>query len=229
MQNYHQMIFTNELGGGEIVALQLAADLQRKPGLHNLWIPARGPATTAAEEKGLAWQNSQLGDVLTDSKFESARSNWRIWRLLHSTSPGVLHLHSPCHYGALSVGMQMSKVKRIVHVHLELEKDVLKWAFRRPPEVIMTCARFLVDYVRNSLPEKKQDNQKIVCVPNAIDISRFSPGDKHAARRQLGIPFNEFVVLMVANLATHKGQETALRTVAILKQKIYPLLFGWPA
>ena len=222
------MIFTSELGGAEIVALQLVADLQKKSEHCTLWIPGRGEATAAAERKGLMWQEFQLGNVLTNSRIDAARSNWKIWRLLHSRLPGLLHVHCPCHYGALSVGLQMSGLKRIVHVHIEIEKEVLRWAFRRPPEVIITCARYLADDVRSILPEEKQATQEIVSVPNAIDTSRFSPGDKQAARVRLGVPVDKFLVLMVANLAAHKGQETALRTIAILNTMKVPVVL-WMA
>jgi glycosyltransferase involved in cell wall biosynthesis len=109
-------------------------------------------------------------------------------------------------------------VKRVVHVHIQAEIDHAGWTFRVPPELIITCARFLVDDVRAGIPARFRDKQRIVAVLNAVDVERFVPGDRQAAKRGLGLPATP-LILMLANLAPHKGQETALRAVAALKQR----------
>jgi len=88
--------------------------------------------------------------------------------------------------------------------------------------VIITCARFLVDQVRNALPDHLQRTQSIVAVPNAVDMDRFHPEDKDLAKQKVGAPRNIPLILLVANLAPHKGHkghETAIRAVAILKER----------
>jgi glycosyltransferase involved in cell wall biosynthesis len=76
-----------------------------------------------------------------------------------------------------------------------------------------------VDQVRRALPAAHQERQKIVAVPNAVDTRRFWPGDKEDAKARVGAPANVPLVLMLANLAPHKGQETAIRAMALLKQR----------
>ena len=134
MQNYHQMVFTSELGGAEVFALQLAATLRKKAGHCNLWIPGAGQAATAAEEMGISWRNYDVGDSLNRSKIQAVKSNWRIWRLLRSETPGLLHVHSPYHYGVLSLGLKMSSLKSVVHVHLEAEHELFRWALGGPAD-----------------------------------------------------------------------------------------------
>jgi glycosyltransferase involved in cell wall biosynthesis len=56
-------------------------------------------------------------------------------------------------------------------------------------------------------------------VPNAVDTKRFSPGDKIAAKAKVGAPIGQPLALMLANLAPHKGQETAIRAMGLLKQR----------
>jgi len=51
-----------------------------------------------------------------------------------------------------------------------------------------------------------------------VDIKRLSPGDKSAAKLRVGAPPSVPLVLMLANLAPHKGQETAIRVAAALKK-----------
>ncbi len=97
--------------------------------------------------------------------------------------------------------------------------DTLRWAFKYPPEMIVTCARYLVDYVRGSLGERYQRKQRIIAVPNAVDTEKFFPGDKDEAKRRTGAATDVPLILMLANLAPLKGQETAIRAVAELKKR----------
>jgi len=217
------MVFTRELGGAEVVALQLAAAVRKKAGHCNLWVPGSGQVTTAAVEMGVSWRNYDVGDCLNKSRIQVVKSNWRIWRLLRSETPGLLHVHSPYHYGVLSLGLKMSRLKTVVHVQLEAENELFRWAFKRPPDIIMTCARFLSDRIRGIIPTALQDVQRIVTMPNAVDIDRFYPGDKSAAKVRFGVSRQTLLVLMVANLARHKGQETALRATALLKDRGMPV------
>ena len=161
--------------------MQLVADLQKKSGHCNLWIPGGVRFTAVAEAKDLCGENF----------------SWEVFKLIRSRSSRIkLENLAPttfafarscmCIRSATTerypFGMQMCGLKRIVRVHLEVEKEVLRWAFRGLSEVIMTCARFLADYGRSILPEERQRTQKVVSVPNAIDISRFYPGDKQIGR-----------------------------------------------
>ena len=104
------------------------------------------------------------------------------------TGTGIAHIHSPYHYKAFQMGLGMSGVKTVVHVHLQEGEEGLRWAFEKPPDIIITCARMLEEYVRRTLPERYQKHQRIVSVPNAIDIDRFSPGDKTTAKQRVGAP-----------------------------------------
>ena len=117
------------------------------------------------------------------------------------------------------MGLRFSGLKTVVHVHLEEGRSGLEWAFRRSPNAIITCARFLMDHVRSAIPEHRQNAIKFFAVPNAVDTDRFGPGDQIAAKVRVGISLERPMVLMVANLSAHKGQETALRAAAILKEK----------
>ncbi len=85
--------------------------------------------------------------------------------------------------------------------------------------MIITCAKYLVDYVRRSLAEKYQERQRIVTVPNSVDANEFFPGDKVEAKRRMGTATGVPLILVLANLFPHKGQETAIRAVAELKKR----------
>jgi glycosyltransferase involved in cell wall biosynthesis len=102
---------------------------------------------------------------------------------------------------------------------LEEGEAGLRWAFKIVPEMIVCCARFLTEQVRRALPEKAAASTRIVAAPNAVDTEKFAPGDKVAAKAKVGAPLDRPLALMLANLSPHKGQATAIRAVALLKQR----------
>jgi glycosyltransferase involved in cell wall biosynthesis len=121
--------------------------------------------------------------------------------------------------GALRWGLMRTGLTRVVHIHLEEGEPSLRWAFKSPPDLIISCARFLVDLVRRALPKGSAGRTRIVAVPNAVDTEQFTPGSKEQAKARVGAPAGRPLLLMLANLAPHKGQETAIRAVALLKQR----------
>lgn len=217
--SYHQLLISREIGGAGLVALHLAKTLSRRTEQCHIWIPGNGPAQRAADELALTSHEYDSTGVFSSGKVQSAVANWKFYRVLRDYRPGIIHVHSPICYGAVQRGLKLSRLKRIVHVHGEEEMDTLRWAFKYPPEMIVTCARYLVDYVRGSLGERYQRKQRIIAVPNAVDTEKFFPGDKDEAKRRTGAATDVPLILMLANLAPLKGQETAIRAVAELKKR----------
>jgi glycosyltransferase involved in cell wall biosynthesis len=61
--------------------------------------------------------------------------------------------------------------------------------------------------------------EKIRVVPNGVDVSRFRPGERAAARRRLGLPPDRTVLLSVGGLNEGKGQHRVVRLLpGLLKQ-----------
>jgi glycosyltransferase involved in cell wall biosynthesis len=218
MAYFHQMIVSKELGGAGIIAMQFASFLRDKGQKYCVWVPGNGAAFDKAQQLALKSHAYDASCVFSTSKLRAAIGNWKIWRNFRPYRPGLVHIYSPYHYRVFQAGCAMSGLKTVVHVQLQEPEEGLRWAFQRPPDVIVTCARTLVEYVRYTLPKQYQKYQRIIAVPNAIDTERFYPGDKATAKQRVGAPLCSPLVLMVANLAPHKGQETVIRATAILKK-----------
>ncbi len=54
------------------------------------------------------------------------------------------------------------------------------------------------------------DRSRIIVEPNGVDLDRFHPGDRQKARRELGLPEDEQIVLYIGTLYAWKGVETLL-------------------
>lgn len=67
--------------------------------------------------------------------------------------------------------------------------------------------------------------EKIVVIPNGVDISRFKPRDKRYARKILRLPLNRKIILFVGGDLDRKNFWLALRVVKAVKRNIPNLLF----
>jgi L-malate glycosyltransferase len=217
--HYHQVLPSAELGGGNLVALELAAFLRERGECTSIWVPGEGTTLERARRMGLATEVFNGPGLFRGGLLRPLLANWRLARRLRRQAPGVVHVHSSFSYGSMSWGLRRSGLPRVMHVQLEGGSDGLRWALQRPPELIVTCARFLVEHVRGCLPEPLRERQWIEPVPNAVDTGRFFPGDQAEAKARVGTPAGRPLLLMLANLAPHKGQETAIRAVAELKRR----------
>jgi glycosyltransferase involved in cell wall biosynthesis len=139
-------------------------------------------------------------------------------KLIKAPSTQLIHVHCPFAYDAFRWALRLSGARRIVHVHIETSANTLQRAFRDPPELIVTCARFLADQVRSSL-EGRSDRVRIEALPNSVDVTKFHAGDRAIARRKVGICTDKAVVLILANIARHKGHATAIRAIMELRKQ----------
>jgi glycosyltransferase involved in cell wall biosynthesis len=215
---FHQVLASHELGGAGLVALQLASTIKGRDQESHVWIPGEGPARRKAESLGLMIHTYRARNLFNPSKIKAMTNNGNFWREVSSYSPGLIHLHSPLQYRALQWALRLSHLRCVVHVQLEEDAEGLRWAFEMPPDLIVTCARFLVDHVRQTLPARYQAQARICAVPNPVDTEEFYPGDKLTAKHRVEAPAKIPLLLMLANLAPHKGQETAIKVIAMLKR-----------
>ena len=218
--NYHQMLPSREYGGAAEVAFRLLTDIQKRSDSQcTLWLPGKGRAWDKAKEQNISTKFYAQPDIVRDSRSLVALANFRTGWRLRSGRPGLLHLHSTELYGGLPWASACSGLRSVVHVHLEQDESTVRWAFRQHPDLVITCASFLVDNIRRYLPPQSQDQLRIEAVPNCIDTEMYQPGDRIAMKQKLGAKPHVPLVLMLANLAPHKGQETALRAIALLKEQ----------
>jgi glycosyltransferase involved in cell wall biosynthesis len=221
---YHQVLVSRDLGGAGLFALRIADELRRRSRPHRVWVPGEGAAADEARRLGLEVHGYDAALISgSQSRWQAAIANLGLARVLRGGGRGLVHVHSPQVYRLLLPALMLSGLRRVAHVQIEEGAEGLRWAFRRPPHLIITCARYLIESVRRALPGPLQESQWIASVPNAVDTRRFAPGDGRAARQRIGAPSGIPLALMLANLAPHKGQETAIRAVAILKDAGIPI------
>jgi len=68
-------------------------------------------------------------------------------------------------------------------------------------------------------------SERIVVIPNGIDIEKFRPRNKLFARKKLNLPLNKKIVLFVGHDLERKGFYLALKIVELLKYFIPDIMF----
>lgn len=92
---------------------------------------------------------------------------------------------------------------RIRHISAPVPRNApTRWLYTRASARIVTTGEALKKELveRNGFPAQRIDS-----VPTGIDITRFRPGDRAAARAMLGLPQDRKIVGIVATLRSWKG------------------------
>ena len=213
--HYHQVLDTGELGGGNLYALAIAERLKAQGESAPVWIGGGGPALAETERRGLpprSFDQNRLRGGGIRAILELGKLAWRFRR-----EKGLVHNSSVHTYGLMSRAYSAAGIRTVAHVQIESNAESYRWAFRKPPTAIVTCAQFLVKQLEEALPAETWKTCRIVAVPNSVDVAWFFRGDRATAKRTVGAPSNRPLILMAANLAMHKGQLTAIRAMAELR------------
>ncbi len=112
--------------------------------------------------------------------------------------PLVVHFHGPWadESEAVGDGAAARRVKRLV------ERAV----YRRARELVVLSGSF-----RRILVERyRVDPWRVHVIPPGVDLERFSPGDREAARAQLGVPGDAWVVVAARRLVPRMGLDVLL-------------------
>ncbi len=91
----------------------------------------------------------------------------------------------------------------------EPERSQIQWASRQASGLITVC-----EDLRQKLIGLGEEPSRIVSLRNGVDLKRFSPGDRAAARQRLGL--SGFTLLSVGSLIPRKGHELIIAALAEL-------------
>ena len=217
---YHQMLVSPHLGGGEKVALELHNHVVTRcgPSSSHLWVPLGGVAEQMVREKGYPYTPYNVDRLDSSGPVGTGLEGLRLFFHAFPYRGGIVHVHSPFVYGAARSFLRAARMKTVLHIHLDFTADNLRWALSSPPDRIVVCAQFMEKAVEQALQGIPRP-PRISVIRNAIDTTRFFATDRSVAKARIGVAASEPLLMVVANLAPHKGQETAVRAVARLKER----------
>lgn len=95
---------------------------------------------------------------------------------------------------------------------IDIERRIVRHADR----VIAECPQDRVDLLRLY----GADAHRVATVSCGVDLNVFAPSSRSAARRELGLRSDEFVVLQLGRLVPRKGIDNVIRAVAQLDSSV---------
>ncbi len=152
----------------------------------------------------------------------------RLARRLYALKPQAVFLHhiGPLLYGGIAA--RLARVPRIVHVEHDVwhygdarHKQITAWIERlvRPHHVAVS--RNAADAIHGFL-----ETAAVSVIPNGIDLDRFRPGDKSAARKAFGLDPAWRIVGTAGRLVPVKAHDVLIRAAALLPGDCHVVIAG---
>jgi glycosyltransferase involved in cell wall biosynthesis len=144
------------------------------------------------------------------------RSLWALRQVLSERGAEVVNSHSSTDSWLAAVALRtLSRAPRLVrtrHISTPIPRHALnRWLYCSATAHVVTTGERLREQV---MRETGLDASRVSSVPTGIDLGRFVPGDRLAARARLGLPADAFVIGIVATLRSWKGHRYLVEAVA---------------
>lgn len=103
---------------------------------------------------------------------------------------------------------------RTRHVSAPIPRNALtRWLYRRATAHVVTTGERLREQV---IGATGLEPERVTSVRTGIDLARFAPGDRRAARERIGLPQDAFVAGIVATLRSWKGHRDLVDALAAI-------------
>ncbi len=197
--------------GVAVVVLDLAVAQRERGWSVTVVCPPSGWLAASARRLGIEvrdWRATRSPDpgVLAETV--------RLRRLLAELRPDVVHLHSSKAglAGRLALRGERTTVFQPHLWSFETARGPLRWAsavwerFASRWTDLVVCVSD--DELASGLAAGVAADAEVVC--NGVDTTKFTPGDRIAARRRLGLPERAPIAVCLGRLAELKGQDRLL-------------------
>ena len=218
------LIYSQAVGGSEIVAVNICAHLDRnkyEPIILFLY-DRPGP----------------LEDILTQHGIPSYRLKMsrqrRLFRpfvlayIFNKLKVDILHVHHLNFYQQVISGARLSRVKGLVYTEHSFrgvaENMNRQVALQRAVRTVDCCTVITQDMRHQFVHNFNVDPSKVKVVYNGVDCKRFSPEEEKPDPLNLPGNFTSTVLLSVARFVKEKDHETLLAAMKILDDKGYDVL-----
>ncbi len=181
-----------------------------------------------------------LDRLLLDGSF-IASSLWQAfngWKpdIIFATTPPILISLPVSFYGLFSHSCLVLNIQDIVSEAavrvglvkkdswiLRIAEAVEKLAYLKAAKISVIAEDFVTKLVEQGI-----DKNRIVCIPNWVDLNFIRPLEKNNSFREEHNLKDKFVVVYSGNIALTQGLETVIKAAAILKEnlEIYFVILG---
>ncbi len=212
-------------GGIECLALELQRIMS--PGLRVSIISLEGEADTSLQ----AWPKlkNTCGDLVFMNKSDGLSPGLiaKLYRWMRKENVDLVHTHhiGPLIYGGCAARLAGAKVVHTEHDawHLSCPKRarVQRTILRLIRPHVIADAHLVADAFEAAV-QRAPDS----VIHNGVDCDRFKPGDKHVARRALGLSHTGPLIGCAARLEPVKGVDRLIKAMGLLNTNIHLAIAG---
>lgn len=216
------MITGFDTGGAERVLLRTVRRLDGKrflPLVVSLRSP--GPLSPEAERTGVEVIHLGMG------RRPGPATIWRLGRLFRKRGVDIAHAYLYDASIVVRIAGRLGQVPVVVtstraslsylpRVAWWLDRATARWC-QRIVAVSRGTAEFVID--RERMPR-----DKVVVIPNGVDLEHFRPGDRASARARLGVASDAFVVACVGRLHPQKGHRHLFQALSAVRERLPGLI-----
>lgn len=199
-------------GGQEIRVLSEMAGMMARGHRMLLLCPAEARIFAEANKRGIPVEALPIGRKRIGGALA-------LHRRLRSVRPDVVVTHSSTDSWLAALALKLfwrngPPIVRVRHISAPVRRGwPTRWLYgKAAARIVTTGERLREELIRDlALPPSH-----VVSVPTGIDLARYAPGDRAAARRQLGLAETAPIVGIVATLRSWKGHRYLLEAFAQL-------------
>ncbi len=209
-----------EVGGAESQLTMLALELHKR-GYHCevFALRAEGAFLEILKFNGIPVINGKLSKE--KDRLVLFKGIWNLWRSIYKNRPCVVHTYLPLSnlIGSITARLAGASVvitsRRALGMHQEMEP---RWKyFDRISNALSSKITVNSMVVRSdTISRDSVDGNKIICIYNGLDLSRFDLSQKirESMRLNLGLTRSDFAWAKVANLVGRKGHNNLFQAFA---------------
>jgi teichuronic acid biosynthesis glycosyltransferase TuaC len=109
-------------------------------------------------------------------------------------------------------------IRKLARFHLILRQ--MRYALNNAARIFAVC-----NDLKNAVTDLGISQEKVVVVPNGVDIDKFKPVDRLAARRELSLPMDSKVLISVGGLVERKGFHRIIAALPEIRQTIPQVMY----
>lgn len=218
-------------GGGEFFAIELLSELAHRGWHITLVCPQKGPLFEHAALTGrVAFEPVDLSVTIARLRFARVLMHWMVISHRHRSS--LFYGNGFITMKWLAVAAVLWRSRTFCHLH-EPAEGALHYAAARSRSIARHIYRFFAisDSVRDSFVRASGvSDDRVLRIYNGVPVAPVPPIENatecQTLRREVGLPEQSLLVLMVARMEHTKGHETFVRAARIVHDEIPNVAFA---
>ncbi len=164
-----------------------------------------------------------------DGFFFFLTSIFTLWEVKRSFNFDIIdsHFAYPDGFGAVLLGKLFKRPSTITVrgtirklLKCPLIRAQIRYALDKAAKVFTVC-----NDLKGVVTDIDINEEKVVVIPNGVDIEKFRPMEKIKARKELGLPIDKKIMITVGGLVERKGFHRVISVIPEIKKRLPDVMY----